>query len=132
MRYATRIELTSKTIKTIFGIAAAYDIVLGIVFGLFYRTIYDRFGATLPNHAGYVQLPALFIVVFGIGFWMVARDPKSNIGIVTLGILMKLSFCAVVFGHLLFGKSLPFFVPFAVIDLLFALVFARAYVELAK
>jgi hypothetical protein len=111
----------------LFGAAAAYDIVLAVVFGLFFAAIYQRFGATLPNHAGYVQLPALFILTFGIGFWMVARDPVRNRPIMPLGILMKLSFCVVAFGHVLFGAPIPLFIPFAVIDALFAVAFVVAY-----
>jgi hypothetical protein len=114
-------------IKAVFTVAAVYDFVLGAVFGLFYRPIYQYAGSVLPNHPGYVQLPALLIMTFGVGFWMVAANPERNAAIIPLGILMKASFCLVVFGHLLFGRSIPFYIPFAVIDLIFAVLFLAAY-----
>jgi hypothetical protein len=116
----------------LFAIAAWYDIVLGAVFGLFFKPIYERFNSTLPNHDAYVQLPALFILIFGIGFLLVSKDPVQNRAIIPLGILMKAAFCLVVFGHLLFGASIPFYIPFAVMDVFFAAWFIAAYSAVRK
>jgi len=96
------------------------------VFGLAYKTIYETVGSVLPNHPGYVQLPALLIIVFGIGFWMVAQDVRGNRSIISLGILMKLAFGIVVFGHLIAGNTIPFYIPFGIIDLGFAILFLMA------
>jgi hypothetical protein len=106
--------------------AALYDIVLGLAYGLAFRPIYARFGIALPNHDGYVQLPAALILVFGIGFWLVARAPERNRDLIKLGVLMKLAFCVVVFGHRLFASIPTMWLPFAVADLLFAIAFLAA------
>ncbi len=119
--------MSIKAVKVLFAIAAAYDIGLGFIFGLLYQQLYRWAGSVLPNHPGYVQLPALLIMVFGVGFAMVARDPIGSRSIMVLGVLMKLAFCAVVFYHMLFGEQIPFFIPFAAIDLCFAVLFAMAY-----
>lgn len=113
-------------LRPLFLTAAIYDLVLGVVFGLGFRPIYSRFGIELPNHDAYVQLPAALIAVFGVGFWFVARDPVRHRGIVTLGVLLKLSFAGIVLAHR-FTDGIPdLWVPFAVCDLLFAVAFLAA------
>lgn len=115
--------MTMKGLKTLFLIAALYDIILGLVFGLLYKTVYTTFETELPNHAGYIQLAAAYIFTFGIGFYLVYKDPVKNQAIITLGVLMKLLFVVVVFGHLLLDSVPAFYVPFAIIDILFLLLF---------
>jgi hypothetical protein len=113
-------------IRPLFVVAAIYDLVVAAVFVLAYKTIYAMFGITLPNHAGYVHLPAALIFIFGIGFWFVSRDPVRNRDIIKLGALMKLAFAGVIFGHLIFGAIPAMYVPFAVLDLLFFAAFVAA------
>jgi hypothetical protein len=124
--------MSLKAIKVLFWVAALYDLVLGLVFGLFYQPIYARFGVELPNHPGYVQLSAMFIFVIGVGFSLVARNPRENRQIILLGILMKIGFCLVVFSHLIFGTVPPIYVPFAVLDFLFLVSFLPAYAALRR
>lgn len=124
--------MSLKTIKGLFWVAAGYDLVLGFVFGLFYPMVYARFGVELPNHPGYLQLSAVYIFIFGIMFCLVARNPKANRGMILVGILMKLGFCAVVFGHLACDTIPSIYVPFAVLDLIFIILFLPAYAALKK
>jgi hypothetical protein len=124
--------MSLKAIKVLFWIAALYDLILGLVFGLFYQPIYARFGVELPNHPGYVQLSAMFIFIIGVGFYLVTRNPRENRQIILLGILMKLGFCLVVFSHLFFGTVPPIYVPFAVLDFVFLVSFLPAYAALRK
>lgn len=113
-------------IRPLFVVAAIYDLVVGAVYFAAYRALYTAFGVTLPNHPGYVHLPAALIFIFGIGFWFVSRDPVRNRDLIKLGALMKLAFAGVVFGHLIFGSIPPMYVPFAVIDLAFLVAFVVA------
>ncbi len=115
-----------EAVRPLFRIAALYDIVLALAYGLAFRPIYARFGIALPNHDAYVQLPAALILVFGIGFWFVAQAPERNRDLMRLGVMMKLAFSLVVLGHLLLGAIPAMWVPFAVIDLLFAISFVMA------
>ncbi len=124
--------MSLKAIKVLFWIAALYDLVLGLVFGLFYKPIYARFGVEFPNHPGYVQLSAMFIFIIGVGFYLVTRNPRENRQIILLGILMKIGFCLVVFSHLVFGTVPPIYVPFAVLDFVFLVSFLPAYAALRK
>jgi hypothetical protein len=113
-------------IRPLFVAAAAYDLCLGAVYGLFYTSLYARFGIALPNHPAYVQLPAALIAIFGIGFWFVAREPVRNRDLIVLGVLLKLAFAGVVFYHRFFGAIPDMWVPFAVFDTLFMLAFVVA------
>ena len=82
---------------------------------------------TLPNHIGYVQFPAMLLVVFAIMFFNIARDPRANRNLIFYGILLKLSYCSVVFSHWM-GGAVPFiWVPFAFFDFAFLVAFIIAY-----
>ena len=119
--------MTIKSVKMVFLVGALYDLILGAVFALFFKTVYALFGTELPNHAGYIQLAAAYIFIFGIGFYFVYRDPHRNRAIIALGILMKLAFCVVVFGHLLVDTIPSFYIPVAVLDVVFLALFLAAY-----
>jgi hypothetical protein len=124
--------MSLKTIKAIFLISALYDILLGIVFGIFYKAIYQNFGVELPNHSAYIQLSALYIFIFGIGFYLVYKNPMQNRQIILLGILMKLAFFVVAVGHLVFDTIPSIYIPFAVLDIVFVLLFVPANSALKK
>ena len=113
-------------IRPLFVVAALYDLVLGVVFFAAFKAIYERFGIALPNHDAYVQLPAAFIAVFGVGFWFVSKAPERNRDLITLGVLMKLAFAGVVLSYAFRGAIPPLWVPFAWIDLAFMLAFIAA------
>src|SRR3989338_2219692 len=74
----------------------AYDVFLGGVFTLFYKNIYGYLNITLPNHPGYIYVPALFLVSAGIGEFLIARNPLRNVDLAIVRLLMKLSFAGVV------------------------------------
>ena len=124
--------MSLKTIKAVFLISAWYDILLGIIFGLFFRQVYQSFGVELPNHAGYIQLSALYIFIFGIGFYLIYKNPVQNRDIIILGILMKLAFFIVAIGHLILDTIPSIYIPFAILDILFVLLFVPAYLGLKK
>lgn len=113
-------------VRPLFVVAALYDLVLGIVYFVAFKALYARFGIDLPNHDAYVQLPAALIAVFGIGFWFVAQAPERNRDLIKLGVLMKIAFSAVVFGHYFLATMPTMWLPFAAIDALFAAAFVAS------
>jgi hypothetical protein len=120
------------SIAGLFYVAGAYDAILGIVFLLFAFPIYDWFEIPRPNHIGYVQFPAALLIVFGLMFFSIARDPIRNRNLVPYGVLLKVSYCAVVFGHW-FTAGLPnLWKPFAFIDVAFGLLFVWAYISVGR
>ena len=121
-------------IKRLFLVAALYDIVLGIIFAVMFTPLYNAFGAALPDNDGYIQLLALLIFIFGVVFFIIHRDPVPYRQFIITGIMMKISFILVVFGHLVFD-TIPIpqiYVPLAVIDLLFTIFFAVSCARLNK
>ena len=114
-------------IKPVFIIAGLYDAILGILFLMIPNKIFEIFQITPPNHIGYVQFPALLLITFGIMFFQIAKDPITYRHLILYGILLKISYCIVVFTHWLMN-NIPFlWVPFAFIDLLFLMLFLMIY-----
>lgn len=113
-------------IKKLFVIAALYDFVLGVVFLVAWKPIYNSLGVTLPNHDGYVQFGAALVAIFGVGFWFVSQNPERNRDIIKMGILLKIAYSGVVLGHHFFGSVPGVWVPFAWCDLVFLGLFVAA------
>jgi len=87
---------------------------------------------TPPNHPGYVQFPALLLVVFGLMFLAVAADPVRNRNLIPYGILLKAAYCGTVFWYWASTGIPDMWKPFAWCDLAFGLLFAFAWVSLGK
>jgi hypothetical protein len=111
--------------RTFFLVAALYDLVLGAVFVVVGESILTAIGMALPPHVAYVQLAAVFIFVQGLSYWLVFRDPFANLGLVRAGVAYKAAYAGLVLYYLVTG-TLPsvFFIPWAVVDLLFLIGFA--------
>ncbi len=119
-------------LSTLFWIAAAYDGVLGIAFLVAPAPLFESIGVPPPNHFGYVQFPAALLVIFALMFIAIARDPRANRALITYGILLKISYCSVAMGYW-FTQDIPFiWKPFAILDLLFAILFVAAYKALDR
>ncbi|TAN62019.1 hypothetical protein EPN16_02350 [bacterium] len=83
--------------KLFFMFVGVYDVLLGGSFALFYKDIYARFNIALPNHPGYILVPALFIIAGGVGEFLIANNLLRNIDLAIVRLLMKLSFTSAVF-----------------------------------
>lgn len=113
-------------IRILFLVAAAYDGLLGLAFVLAPRAIFAWAGVTPPNHPGYVQFPALLLILFAWMFVNVARRPAANRHLILYGMGLKLSYGGVIFYHWT-AAGLPYiWKPFAVVDLVFLVLFAWA------
>jgi hypothetical protein len=117
--------------SVLFYVAAAYDAILGLAFVALAPAIFDVFGVARPNHLGYVQFPGLVLVVFALMFVRIARAPQRNRGLIVYGILLKASFCGVVFWHWLLHGIPSMWKPLALADAVFAILFVWAYAGLA-
>ena len=114
-------------IRMIFGVAAAYDFLIGLVFLLAGKALFDASGIPHPNHWGYIQFGSLMLIIFGIMFFCVAKAPVSNRNLIPFGMLLKMSYVGMV-AYYWITTGCPFlFKPFAVIDLLMLVLFAIAY-----
>ena len=113
-------------IRPLFVVAGISDLVLGIPYLFLYRTVFGWFNVLLPNHPGYVQLNALFVTIFGIGFLLVAQDPSRNRDIIRLGVLLKLAYSGIVLIYAAMGNMPAMWIPWAICDLVFVVLFFMA------
>ncbi len=121
-----------KSISVLFIIGAAYDGILGLAFLFSPLAVFALYSVTPPNHAGYVQFPAALLIVFSLMFLNIARNPEQNRNLIPYGILLKVSYCSVVFWYW-FSEGIPgMWKPFAVFDICFAALFIWAYTSLRK
>lgn len=90
--------------RAFFHSMGVYDVVLGLIFALFFREIYQALQIELPNHSGYIFVPAWFLISGGIGEFFVARRPLRNVDLVIVRTLMKVSFVgAVAYCYVRYG-----------------------------
>lgn len=117
-------------IKLLFIIAALYDAILGIIFLFAPGRVFEAYDVTSPNHPGYVQFPAALLLIFALMFAVIAHNPLANRRLIPYGILLKISYCGIVFYHW-FNNGIPdMWKPFAIADLIFLVLFAAALVAL--
>lgn len=114
----------------LFAIAALYDGVLGLIFLAAAPAVFRACGVEPPNHFGYVHFPAALLIVFALMFVAIARAPAANRNLIPYGMLLKLSYCAVVFYHWAAAGIPAMWKPFALFDLAFLVLFAWAYAAL--
>jgi len=119
-------------VRILFIIAGIYDGLLGLAFLTVPEALYAWAGVAPPNHFGYVQFPAAILVVFALLFFAVAHRPMENRNLIPYGILLKLSYCSVVFGYWAMEGIPWIWKPFALADAAFALLFLWARVTLVE
>lgn len=119
-----------KWISTFYYISFLYDAILGVAFMVAWPRIFAWNNVTPPNHPGYIQFPALLLIVFALMFLAVARAPEANRNLIPYGFLFKVSYCAVVFRHWFFDGIPWMWKPFAVADVIFAVLFLWTYIYL--
>jgi len=123
---------SQKWIAVLFYVGFLYDAILGLGFLLFPGSIFQSFDVTPPNHPGYVQFPAALLIVFGLLYLAVARNPVANRNLIPYGMLLKVSYCGVVFWYW-FTTGIPgMWKPWALFDLVFLILFWWAYRALEK
>jgi hypothetical protein len=116
-------------IRGLFVLAALYDGLLGLLFLLAPNWAFTQFDITPPNHVGYVQFPAALLIIFGVMFLNVARAPRQNAQLILYGVLLKVAYCSVTFGHWS-STGIPWiWKPFAVIDLVMLVLFIWAWIS---
>ena len=120
--------MTKSAVRQLFLIAGIYDVAIGAVFLFFGRQLFDATGVPYPNHWAYIQFGALLLMVFGLMFFAVARDPVANRNLIPYGMLLKLCYAGMVAYYWSTSGCPMLFQPFAVIDAVMFVLFAWAYV----
>ncbi len=126
-----------KYYRSLFAIAAVYDILLGITFTFFPARAFDALGIRekLPAFGGYITLLGAFLLVIGIAYLLIASgDLRRNRDLILIGTLYKLAYSATAFYYWSQG-SLPhiaFGALFGVADAVFFVLMAECYWSLKK
>jgi len=110
-------------VKALFIIAAIYDGILGLLFLFLPGLAFDLFEVVPPNHFGYVQFPAILLLIFVAMFYRVALDPLANRFIMVYGMALKFGYSGIVFYYLLASGVPAMWIPWAWADLVFLVLF---------
>ncbi|HOD99995.1 MAG TPA: hypothetical protein PLD40_01505 [Kiritimatiellia bacterium] len=113
--------------RTVFSIAALYDGLLGGSFLVAGERLFAAYKVAPPNHWGYIQFPAALLLVFALMFAAIARRPWQNRNLIPYGMLLKVSYCSVIGWHWWHANIPGMWVPFAVIDFVFLILFIAAW-----
>lgn len=116
-----------KAIKAIFYVGALYDAVFGVMGILTPNLAFEMFDVVPPNHVGYVQFPAILLLIFAAMFYQVARNPIANRGLMLYGVALKAGYSGLVFYYLLTTGVPDMWVPFAWADLVFLVLFVLSW-----
>ena len=118
--------------RILFALAGIYDGMLGAAFLIFHAAIFEKFGVTPPNHAAYVQFPALLLLLFAALFFHVAADPVANRKLIPYGIGLKAAYCGTTFWYAATAGIPSMWMPWAWADLAFLVIFVVAWVRLGE
>ena len=88
--------MSSFWVRVVFMIAAIYDGGLGLAFLFFGSDIFRIANVTPPNDLGYIQFPALLLVVFAVMFFHISRNPPKHRELMLYGAGLKASYVGVV------------------------------------
>lgn len=124
--------MSLKWIKFLFLASGIYDAVLGSIFLLFGLEVFRQAGVTPPNHVGYIQFPAMLLILFGIMFLQIAGDPEKRREWIPFGMGLKFSYFGVVFWHEIHTGIPMLWIPFAWIDLCFFALFFVVWRQLCR
>ena len=121
-----------KAITLLFAIAAIYDGILGLLFFLAPGYVFDRWEIEPPNHFGYIQFPALLLVMFGVMFAQIACNPVRYRKLIPYGIWLKISYCGLAFWYWARTDIPVIWKPFAIADFVMLVLFVWCYQALGK
>jgi len=119
--------MSRRWIQALFVVCGVYDGLLGAAFFVAPAAIYRISGVTPPNHYGYVQFPALLLLVFGIMFFRLAADPSARREQILYGMALKASYFGLVFWYQIKGGVPMLWIPWAWADVVCFVLFWAAW-----
>lgn len=117
-----------KISKNVFLISSIYDFVLGVLFFLFYKPVFNFLNITIPSHPEYLQTSAAFVAVLGIGYFFIYKNIARNRDLWKLGILYKITYFLLIFYYyFILSTANIVFLCFAFVDVIFVALFLILY-----
>ncbi len=126
-----------KYYRTLFRIAAVYDLLLGLIFTFFPKQAFRVLGISwaVPTFVCYLTLLGAFVLVVGVAYYLISRgDLRKNLDLILVGSLYKLAYSATAIFYWVQG-DLPhpvFAYVFGVADAIFLLLMAECFVSLKR
>jgi hypothetical protein len=114
--------------RALFGVAAIFNAVVGVAMLLAFGALAPWLGLP-PQPTVWVHLVALIVLVFGYAYWRVAQDPRRFRDYIVLGMVAKLCFVAVIYGHFLAGGATATLAVLVTADLVFAGLFGAYLIQ---
>ena len=75
--------------RAILLIAAVYNMIAGVAMMVFYHEGFRGLGLEKTAFNLPIQLVGMCVALFGIGYWLVSRNPVENRNVLLLGMLSK-------------------------------------------
>jgi CDP-diglyceride synthetase len=95
--------------KFVLRFVAVYNVLAGVNMFCFYHESYKAMGVAKPELNLPIQLVGVLVVLFGVGYWMVANNPVENRNILLLGFWSKLLGSVLGIYYVSAGKLPPIF-----------------------
>jgi len=76
--------------RIVLVIAAAYNLLAGVAMIIFYHEGFRGLGLEKTGFNLPIQLVGMCVALFGVGYWIVSRNPVENRNVLLLGMLSKL------------------------------------------
>ena len=121
--------------KYLFLIGAIWNLVVGLVFIVLsplVDSLIPMFGMEVPPSLIFYHSFFGSVIVYGIGYYLVARDINKNHGIVVLGIIAKSYVFILFLIYFILGYSNFLPMLFAIVDLIFACLFVEFLISFKK
>lgn len=109
--------------RVLFTIAALTNIAVGLAFLTSAATLLPTLRMEMPANPVFLQLTGAFILLFGVAYGIVARDPARQRVIVLLGAVGKVIAVLIVGVATMSGQASPAFLARLSGDLVFAALF---------
>jgi hypothetical protein len=109
--------------RPLFTVAAAFNLLVGLPMLVAYPVVAAALALPGPPTVWF-HIVACVVVLFGYVYWQIARDPVRFRPYVVLGVIAKLLFVVVIYGHWLAGDVSGRVAALVTADLVFALAFA--------
>lgn len=119
-------------IKAVFLVAGLYDSVLAIAFLAMPEAIFSYYQVELPNHLGYVEFPAMLLLIFAIMFFRVAANPVKCRELMLYGTALKFSYSFLVFRYAMTTGVPSMWIPWAWVDIIFLVLFLVAWYQTGR
>lgn len=71
-------------------VAAVYNTIAGLSMMIFYHEGFRAIGLEKTSFNLPIQLVGLMVALFGLGYWLVSKNPVENRNVLLLGMLSKL------------------------------------------